>query len=135
MSPTVHHRLGSVVLGALAAGTLYWLGIDVLLSSAVGFAFAVALLLFLRVGREFPHRRTGEGWHDGRWTGVSMLVVNFAALVGVQMLPVPGGYRAAVGLLILLVGFSAYTGGSLAEMERDRRDAGVSGERSTPEGG
>jgi hypothetical protein len=97
---------------------MLWLGIDLLLSSAIGLAFATSLALLLRIRREFPNRLTGEGWHDGRWTAVSVISINFSALVGVQALPLPGGYHAAISLVIILTGLTAYVGGSLAEMER-----------------
>jgi hypothetical protein len=98
---------------------MFWLGIDVLLSSAIGFAFATALTLLLRIRREFPNRWTGEGWRDGQWTAVSLVSINLSALVGVQSAPLSGGDQAAISLLIILTGFTAYVGGSLAEMERD----------------
>lgn len=128
MSRTARHRAGSVALGGLFAGSTYWLGIDVLLSSALGVALAGGLLVTLRVTREFPTRRTGEGWQDGRWTALSLVVANFGALVGLQMTPLPDGYRAAVAFLVILVGFTAYLGGSLAEMEREPSDTARPGD-------
>lgn len=120
MSRATLHRLGSLALGVLVAGATYWLEIDAPLASAIGVASAVSSLLLLRITREFPDRTTGEGWRDGRWTAVSIGVANFAALVGVQATPLSSGYQAAVAFLLITVGLSAYVGGSLAEMERDR---------------
>ena len=120
MSRAALHRAASAAFGALVAGAMFWPGIDVLLSSGVGVAVAASLLFTLRVNGEFPDRLTGERWRDGRWTGASLVVINFGALVGLQLVPLPDGYRAAVSALVLFVGLSAYTVGSLAEMERER---------------
>jgi len=114
------HRAVALVLGALLAGATYWLGIDVLLSGTLGVALGAVAAMLLRVRREFPDRQTGDGWRDGRWAGFSVGVTNLAALVGLQLVPFSDGYRLAVVLLVLLVGLAGYTGGSLAEMERDR---------------
>jgi integral membrane sensor domain MASE1 len=113
------HRILSVALGIALGGMMFWLGIDLLLSSAIGLAFTTALALLLRTRREFPNRWTGEGWREGRWTAVSLISVNFSALVGVQLVPLSGGYQAAVSFVVILTGLTAYVGGSLAEMERD----------------
>jgi hypothetical protein len=113
------HRILSVALGIVLGGIMFWLGIDPLLSSAIGLAFATTLSLLLRIRREFPNRWTGEGWRDSRWTAVSLISVNFSALVGVQLVPLSGGYQAAISFVIILIGLTAYVGGSLAEMERD----------------
>lgn len=115
-----HHRVLSLGIGTGVGGTLYWIGIDVLLSSAIAVALAVSVALSLRIRREFPERRTGDGWQDGRWTAISLTVTNFAALVGVRWIPLSNGYIAAVAFLIIFVGFSAYLGGSLAELDRPR---------------
>jgi len=123
MSRRALHRTGSAAFGALVAGAMFWLGIDVLLSSGAGVAVAASLLFVLRVTRQFPDRLTGEGWRDGRWTGASLVVVNSGALVGLQLVPLPDRYRAAVSALVLFVGLSAYIGGSLAEMEREREQS------------
>lgn len=114
------HRTVAIVLGALLTGATYWLDIDPLLSAALGVALAANVLMLLRVRREFPDRQTGDGWRDGRWTALSIGVTNFAALLGLLSVPFPDGYRAAAGVLVILIGFAGYTGGSLAEMERDR---------------
>lgn len=116
----------SVGVGTGTAGGLYWMGIDILLVTAIAVALAVSVALLFRITREFPERRTGDGWQDGRWTALSLVVTNFAALVGIQLVPLPDGYSAAVSFLIIFVGLSAYLGGALAEMERDqRRDDGT----------
>ena len=115
-----HHRALSLGIGVGTSGTLYWIGIDILLSSAIAVASAVSVTLLFRINREFPERQTGDGWQDGRWTAISMAVANFAALVGVQLIPLPDGYTAAVAFLVISVGLSAYLCGSLAEMERTR---------------
>lgn len=120
MRRTALHRALSLALGALLAGTAYWLGIDVLLSGTLGVALGAVVLMLSRVRREFPDRQTGDGWADGRWAGFSVGIANLGALVGLQFVPFPDGYRAAVALLVLLVGLAGYAGGSLAEMERDR---------------
>lgn len=113
------HRLGALGCAATAGWVLYWLGIDILLSSGVAAAFGVSLALLFRINREFPNRWTGDGWRDGRWTALSLIVINFAALVSVQLLPLSSGYTGAVSFLIIFVGLAAYLGGALAEMERD----------------
>jgi len=120
MNRAVIHRATALVLGGALAGATYRLGIDALLSAALGVALAATVAMLFRVRREFPDRQTGDGWADGRWTGLSVGVANVAALLGLLAAPVPEGYRAALGVLVLLVGLAGYTGGSLAEMERDR---------------
>lgn len=135
MLRTRHYRFASLGLGAGTGGTLYWFGIDILLSSAITVALAVSVALLFRINRDFPDKLTGNSWEDGRWTAVSLTVTNFAALVGVQWLPLSDGYHAAVSLLVILIGLSAYLGGSLAEMERDRPDNDRTDEDTTvPEG-
>jgi len=118
MSRATLHRAGSLVGGAVAAACLYRFGIDALLSSAVGLSLAVGALLFLRVVREYPGRLTGDGWTDSRWAGVSQVVVNTSALLGLLLVPVSDEYRLALGALVILTGFVGYVAGSLAEMER-----------------
>lgn len=118
------HRFASLGFGVGISGILHWLGIDILLLSAVAVAGAVSLVLLFRIKREFPERWTGESWQDSRWMALSLTVTNFAALVGVRLLPLSNTETAAVSFLIILVGFSAYLGGSLSEMERDRSTNG-----------
>jgi hypothetical protein len=91
MSRTALHRFASVALGILLAGALYWFDVAVLLVVAVGLALTASVGLTLRVAREFPGRRTGEGWQDGRWTAVSIGVANTGALVGVQAISLRAG--------------------------------------------
>jgi len=118
MSRTLLHRVGSLAAGAVAAGGLYWFGIDALLSGSVGLSLAVSALLLLRVRRKYPDKLTGDGWTDSRWAGVSQAVITAAALLGLLLVPVPAEYRFALGLLVILSGFVGYVAGSLAEMER-----------------
>ncbi|TKX52271.1 hypothetical protein EXE42_16645, partial [Halorubrum sp. SP3] len=113
-----YHRFAAFGLGVGTGGALLWLGIDVLLSSAVAVALAVSVAFQFRTNREFPDRWTGSGWRNDRWTLLSLAVTNFAALVGVRWLPLPNGYGAAVSFLIIFVGVSAYLGGLLAAKER-----------------
>lgn len=120
MNRAVLHRTTALVLGAALAGAMYRLAIDALLSAALGVALAATVAMLFRVRREFPDRQTGDGWADGRWTGLSVGVANVAALLGLLAVPVAEGYRAALGVLVVLVGLVGYVGGSLAEMERDR---------------
>ena len=122
MSRARAHQVVSFGFTAGTSGTLYLVGIDILLSTAIGAAVGVSIALLFRINREFPERWTGDGWQDGRWTAVSLTVTNFAALVGIQLLPLSDGYNAAVAFLLIFVGLSAYLGGSLAEMERKRSD-------------
>ena len=118
-----YHRLVSLGFATGTGSVLYWLGIDILLSSAIAVAVAVSIALLFRISREFPERRTGDGWQDSRWAAVSVTVTNFAALVGVQLLALPSGDTAAVSFLVFSVALAAYLSGSLAEMERDRSDS------------
>ncbi|PSQ55726.1 hypothetical protein BRD22_08500 [Halobacteriales archaeon SW_8_68_21] len=117
---TRRHQLLAIGLGTGVGVTLYWVGIDILLSSAIAVALAVSVVFLCRINRKFPDRRTGDGWQNGRWMTIPMVVINFAALVGVQLAPLPNEYTAAIAFLIIFVGLSAYLGGSLAEMERSR---------------
>ncbi len=134
MSRARRHRGASLAFGVLVGGAFYWLLVDALLATAVGFAAAASALLLLRISREFPDRTTGDGWEDGRWTAFSLAVANFGALVGIQTIPLENGYRAAIGFLLVFVGLSAYCGGSLAEMERDRLRSGREAEESVADG-
>ena len=130
-----YHRIAALGVGVGAGGALFWLGIDVLLSSAVTFALAVSVALLFRTNREYPEIWSENGWKTDRWTLVSLTVTNFAALVGVQWLALPDGHDAALSFLIIFVGFSAYLGGLLAATERDRSDdEHTVGNTGVPEG-
>lgn len=119
--PRVHlHRVAALGLGIGAGGALFWFGIDVLLSVAVAVALAVSVALRLRTNREHPEVWSGDSRANDRWTIVSLAVTNFAALVGVQRLPLSAGYNAAISFLIIFVGFAGYLGGILAAKARDR---------------
>lgn len=120
MLPARYHRLVSLGCSTGVVASLSLLGIDILLSSAVAIAVGVSIALLFLLNREFPERWTGQSWQDSRWTAVSLIVTNFAALVGIQLLPLSNGNTAAVSFLIIFVGLAAHLSGSLAEMERDR---------------
>lgn len=123
MSRAHLHRIAALGLGIGAGGALFRFGIDILLSVAVAIALAVSVALQLRTNREYPEVWPGDSLANDRWTIVSLAVTNFAALVGVQWLPLSAGYNAAISFLIIFVGFAAYLGGILAAKARDRPDS------------
>ncbi|MFB6250586.1 MAG: sterol desaturase [Halobellus sp.] len=86
-----------------------------------GLCWTVGVTLFVR--HRYPTYITGEEWVDKRWTGLAVGVLTFAALLGVApMLPVTDELRFALGLLVLGVGFTACTAGTLAVFERTELD-------------
>lgn len=117
--PRALHWFGSLLAGVLGGGAVAWVGVGLPLAAVIGLCVATSAFVLGRIYREYPDRATGDSWADKRWTGLSVAVVNAAALVAVQA-PTTDTYPLAAGILIVLVGLVGYASGSMAEMERDR---------------
>jgi len=122
---------GSLVLGVLAVGVAYRFGVDLSVSAVIGLCVAASALVLVRIAREYPDRMTGDSWADKRWTGLSVGVINVAALTAMWA-PDTGEAGLGLGVLVLLVGLFGYATGSMAEMERDRTRAERTGSDPVP---
>lgn len=122
----------AVALGGAAAGAGVWFVGDYLFAGAAGVCVAVGVGLLVYIQRHYPHRTTGEGWRDGRWTGLSVGVVNLAALVGLATVEPSPATLAGAQVLVILAGTVGYLGGSLAEMERESAGDAPDGPASAP---
>lgn len=119
MSRTVLGALAAVALGAAAAVAGAQFVGDPLFAGTVGLCVAVSVGLLVYIHREYPHRTTGDSWADERWTGLSVGVVNLAALVGLAVVEPSAEALAGAQVLVILAGLVGYLAGSLAEMERE----------------
>jgi len=128
MLRTALRWLGSLAVGVLAVGVAYRFGVDLPVSAVIGLCVAASALVLARIAREYPDRMTGDSWADKRWTGLSVGVINLAALTAMWV-PDTGEAGVGLGVLVLLVGLFGYATGAMAEMERDRsRGERVSGD-------
>jgi len=113
------HRLAGLLLAGLVGGGLYWLLADLGLAVGAGLIWGGALAAGLRIYREYPAHATGDGWRDGRWTGLYSGLVTLGALIGVSpTLPVDADLRFGLAVLVLGAGTLGYVSGTLAELER-----------------
>jgi len=126
MERAVRDTLVALLVGGGITGGLYWLSGYISLAVVTGVCWACGLKLTLQIGHLYPAYATGETWSDKRWTGLSVGLVNFAALVGVSpMLSLSSELGLGVGLLVLGVGVVAYSAGTRAVLERVDGDSGT----------
>jgi len=132
MTRTALRWFAALAVGAVTGAATAWAVGALSLAAAVGLCTAAGALLLLQVRREYPDRLTGDTWADKRWTGLSVGVVTFAALVGPVSVPVGAEYRAVLQLLVVLTGFVGYAAGSLTGMDRESGRAGDTDEPVAP---
>jgi len=117
---TSTHRVVGILVTLTISGGIYWFVEDFGLAVVTGLIWGSSLLIILRIARLYPSHMTGNGWSDGRWTGVSTGLTTLAALVGVSpTLPISAELRLGLGFLVLGAGFVGYTAGTMAELERN----------------
>jgi predicted membrane channel-forming protein YqfA (hemolysin III family) len=126
MERAIRDTLVALLIGGGISGGLSWLGGHISLAAVTGVCWACGLKLTLRIGHLYPAYATGETWSDKRWTGLSVGLVNLAALVGVSpMLSLSSELRLGLGLLVIGAGLVAYSAGTLAVLERVEDDSGA----------
>lgn len=108
---------------------MYRLTADPLLGGAVVLSWAVSVGILLRIHRLYPGDFTGDGWKDGRWTGLGVGVLGISVFEGLRMVPVSDEYLLGIVMLTLGVASAGFFTGTIAQIERQDRTRN----RSTPD--
>jgi hypothetical protein len=109
----------TVAVTVLVGGASYWFLGYPILALFTGLIWGVSAGVLVRIYRLYPERASGTSWTDKRWTGLGMLLVNGAGLLGVSpVLPFPADLRLGLALLVLGTGLLGYQTAAMAEMER-----------------
>lgn len=118
MSRTTIHRLLAVVVASVLGGGVYWVTTDPLLSGSVALSWGVGAGVLLRIRRLYPGHFTGDGWSDGRWNALGIIVLGLAGFQGLRAIPVSNEYVLGLTLLVLGIYLVGYLVASIAEIER-----------------
>lgn len=113
------YALGLAGVTAGVGALVFRLTESPLLSAVTGLVWAGCVVAFVFVYRRYPSSASGGEWKSSRWTGMGVLMVNTAALLGVSpFLSIDDGTRFGIQVLILGAGFGGYITGVLTEAER-----------------
>ncbi|EMA55096.1 MULTISPECIES: hypothetical protein [Halococcus] len=126
--------LAAVVGIGVGGGTFAWLVSDLTLAFTLALVYTVGTRLLVEYGSTMPGLIYGDDWQAVRWNGAATAFVMIAAFVGVSAsLPVSGGLRLALELLVLGVGWTGLFFG--IAMARDQAATGkLVGETEPPNG-
>lgn len=120
MFPNIYYRAIVILIGAIIAGPLYWIGADLSLAGAAGIAWAASIWILISAPNDYLYISSSSSKKDSletrRWRAIG-IIPGFCGAFAIRFTQLPVEQGLALIVLIVGVMITALVGGIIDGIE------------------